>query len=133
MLKLQWIFLLQIRHTVSLETLFVRICNLLTNTVGLIEQSDKRESKYQLISMINRLAGAHYTEVPCSLTNNIFIVEEVQFAWLQLQFSVVHPGVQSANLYTVVDSPRDLYWVWSTIAVYYNHRVLLPVIHESDF
>ncbi len=106
----------------------------MTNKVGLIEQSDKRESKCQLIRMINRLTGAHYinSEVACSLTNNIFIVVEVQFAWLQLQFSMVHPGVQSANLHTVLDSPGDRYCVWSTIAVYCNHRVLLAVKHESD-
>lgn len=62
---------------------------------------------------------------------HIFIVVEMHPAWLQLQFAMV-PGVQSANLRTVLDSPRDKYCVWSTTALYYNHRVLLAVILQSD-
>lgn len=75
--------------------------------VGLIEL---------LIKMVNPLTGMYCINIvaACHLTNTFFIVVEMQFAWLQLQFAMVHPGVQSANLRTVLDSRRDRYCVWST-------------------
>lgn len=96
----------------------------------LIEQSDKIKSKCQLIRMMNT-PDKHWSSLQPD--RHIVIVVEMQLAWLQLQFAVVHPGVPSANLRAVLDSSRDRFCVWSAIVVYYNHWAVPPFVIQSNF